>query len=328
MLEEVRYGGNKMKFQHEPVLLAEVIKSMNLQSDGTYVDCTLGGAGHSLAILQAQSRIKLVGIDQDPSALLAAKKRLLPYLDRVTFIHDNFKNLSSVLTELNIPRVDGILMDIGVSSHQFDQAERGFSYQHNAPLDMRMNPQNPVTAKTLVNTLTEHELTQIIFDYGEERWAKRISQFIVEKRSLEPIESTEQLVDAIKAAIPASARREGPHPARRTFQALRIAVNRELEVFEEAIYHAVDALSSGGRLCVITFHSLEDRIAKETFKKLSTGCTCPANFPICVCNQKPKIRLVTRKPIIASKEELGRNSRARSAKLRVCERLDGRELSQ
>lgn len=310
-----------MEFQHEPVLLNEVISRMDLQPAGVYVDCTLGGAGHSLAMLQAQPSIHLIGIDQDPQALEVAKQRLAGYAAQVTLIHSNYRYIAQVLRNLSIEQVDGVLMDIGVSSPQLDQAERGFSYQHDAPLDMRMNPDATLTAQVLVNTLSETELAKIIWDYGEERWAKRIANFIVAKRQSGSIERTGDLVEIIKAAIPAQARRGGPHPAKRTFQALRIQVNEELDVLTEGLSQAVTVLRPTGRLCVITFHSLEDRIVKATFRELAKGCICPPDFPICVCGKQPLVKLITGKPEVAQEAELVRNPRARSAKLRVCERL-------
>ncbi|NLM26407.1 MAG: 16S rRNA (cytosine(1402)-N(4))-methyltransferase RsmH [Firmicutes bacterium] len=317
-----------MVFQHEPVLLQEVISGLNLKSNGVYVDCTLGGAGHSYAILQAEPNCTLIGIDQDPSALAAAQKRLAPYKNQVKIVRNNFRNLDTILDDLGFQQVDGILMDIGVSSWQLDAGERGFSFHQDALLDMRMDPDNPVTAQQLVNNLSAEELTRIIGEYGEERWAKRIAEFIVAARVDKPIQTTGELVSIIKAAIPKKVREAGPHPARRTFQALRIAVNDELQALEDTLDKAVQALKPGGRLCVITFHSLEDRITKNVFRKLSGfECSCPPGLPICVCEKQPIIKLVNRKPILPSAEEIDRNPRSRSAKLRICERLP-KEVSE
>lgn len=311
----------KLEFAHEPVLLRETIEALNLVPNGCYVDCTLGGAGHSLGILSAEPSIRLIGIDQDPEALERAKYRLQRYGEQIILVHDNFRNLKEILTGLQISRVDGILMDIGVSSPQLDQGERGFSYHKEARLDMRMNPQNPLDAWTVVNTYSKEELTRIISQYGEENWAARISQFIVEKRAVEPINTTQDLVDVIKDAIPIGARQGGPHPARRTFQALRIAVNDELGALQDALEQAVDVLEPAGRLAVISFHSLEDRIVKSYFHDLLGKCICPPSLPVCGCGQKAIVRLVNRKPITASHAELEKNPRARSAKLRVVEKL-------
>lgn len=311
-----------MVFQHEPVLSAEVIAGLSLKPDGVYVDCTLGGAGHSYQILQAAPTATLIGIDQDPSALAAAKQRLADYQAQVKYVHNNFRNLDTILHELAISEVDGILMDIGVSSWQLDAGERGFSYQQDAELDMRMDPNNPISAQELVNTLSGAELTKIIGEYGEERWAKRIAEFIVAARKEKPIRTTGELVSIIKAAIPKKVRESGPHPARRTFQGLRIAVNDELQALEDALDKAVQVLKPGGRLCVITFHSLEDRITKNFFRKMSGAeCSCPPGLPICVCDNQAQVKVITGKPIVPSALELSNNPRARSAKLRICERL-------
>lgn len=311
-----------MEFVHHPVMLQEVLEGLRLQPGGTYVDCTLGGAGHSKAILEQTSpNGRLVGLDQDPEALAAAKERLAPFGDRVVLARANFAELDRVLNRLEIKEIDGILFDLGVSSYQLDNPARGFSYQHDAPLDMRMDPEQETTAGELVNNLPVVELTKIIKDYGEERWASRIAAFIGEARKSRRIETTGQLVAVIKKAVPAGARREGPHPAKRTFQALRIAVNRELEILHDAARSAVSFLRPGGRICVITFHSLEDRIVKDLFRQLSSPCTCPREFPVCVCGGKKVIRIITTKPVIAGALELGENPRARSAKLRIAEKL-------
>lgn len=309
-----------MHFAHEPVLLKETIESLNLRPGEVYVDCTLGVAGHSLGILAAEPTIRLVGIDQDAEALDRATYRLTAYSRQVTLVRGNFRNLRSILENLEITSVAGVLMDIGVSSPQLDDGERGFSYHQEARLDMRMDQDSDLDAWTIVNTYGPEELSKIIFTYGEERWAARIAKFIVQERDQSPINSTLDLVTVIKKAIPAGARAKGPHPARRTFQALRIAVNDELEALKLALEQAVELLKPGGRLAVITFHSLEDRIVKEYFQDLLGRCTCPPNLPVCICNNEPIVRLVNRKPIEASPEELETNPRSRSAKLRVVEK--------
>jgi 16S rRNA (cytosine1402-N4)-methyltransferase len=311
----------EMDFVHQPVLLNEVIAGLNLKPNGIYVDCTLGGGGHTQAVLDSQPDVTVIGIDQDPNALAAAQARLAPYGSRVKYVRDNFRNLDRVLASVDHLHVDGILMDIGVSSPQLDQKDRGFSYQHDARLDMRMDPMAQISAHDLVNSLTKQELTRIIRDYGEERWANRIAEFIVEHRREKPIDTTGELVSVIKAAIPKKARLEGPHPAKRTFQALRIAVNDELGALSEAIEKAVNHLKPQGRLCVITFHSLEDRLVKNAFREFENPCICPPGLPICTCGKEPLVKIITRKPIAAGQEELAANPRARSAKLRVCERL-------
>lgn len=309
-----------MHFAHEPVLLKETIESLNLRPGEVYVDCTLGVAGHSLGMLAAEPTIRLVGIDQDAEALDRATYRLTAYSRQVTLVRGNFRNLRSILKNLEITSVAGVLMDIGVSSPQLDDGERGFSYHQEARLDMRMDQDSDLDAWTIVNTYGPEELTKIISTYGEERWAARIAKFIVQERGQSPINSTLDLVTVIKKAIPAGARAKGPHPARRTFQALRIAVNDELGALKLALEQAVELLKPGGRLAVITFHSLEDRIVKEYFQDLLGRCTCPPNLPVCICNKEPIVRLVNRKPIEASPEELETNPRSRSAKLRVVEK--------
>ena len=311
-----------MDFHHVPVMLEEVLDGLNIKPGGIYVDCTLGGAGHSREIAKALGPDgTLIGIDQDINAINAASERLAEFQDRVKLVHNSFFNLKQVLEDLHIEAVDGILMDLGVSSHQLDEAQRGFSYMQDAPLDMRMNRDNPVSAKVLVNKLSVEELSQIIWDYGEERWGKRIAQFICEERKQKEIETTGDLTNIIKKAIPANARREGPHPAKRSFQALRIAVNNELEPLEKTLIDAAEALNKKGRLCVITFHSLEDRITKKAFQYLAKGCICPPKLPICQCGKSKLVKIVTNKPIIPSEVELERNPRARSAKVRVAERV-------
>ena len=308
-----------MEFHHISVLLNECIDNLNITPDGIYVDGTMGGGGHSLEIAKRLTTGRLICIDQDPNAHEAAGKRLAEYKDRITFVRDNFGNIANILDSLGIEKIDGMLLDIGVSSHQLDEAERGFSYQQDAPLDMRMNPDRPFSAYDVVNGYDEDELDRVIFTYGEERWARRIAQFIVKERENKPIETTGELVDIIKKAVPKGARKDGPHPAKRTFQAIRIEVNGELEVLQKAIDDVATRLAVGGRLCIITFHSLEDRIVKEAFRKQENPCICPPQFPVCVCGKKPLGRVITRKPILPSKEELEENPRSRSAKLRVLE---------
>ena len=310
-----------MEFKHVSVLLNECLDALNIKDDGIYVDCTLGGAGHSSHILQRLSKDGLlVGIDQDTDALKAAGERLKEY-ENNKLVHNNFHNIDSILEELEIPKVDGILMDLGVSSYQLDEGERGFSYMKDAPLDMRMNRDREFSAYDVVNSYSMEDLWRIIRDYGEEKFAKRVAEFIVNKREEKPIETTLELVDIIKAAIPAKARREGPHPAKRTFQAIRIEVNGELEILNKAIEDGVNRLNKGGRMAIITFHSLEDRIVKLKFSELANPCTCPKEFPICVCGKKPLVKLISRKAIEPSKEEVEENPRSRSAKLRVIERF-------
>ena len=310
-----------MEFKHISVLLNECIEGLNIKEDGIYGDGTLGGAGHSSEIIKNLcERGRLIGIDQDKDALKAAKEKLKDY-NNVTFVHSNFYNIENILHDLNIAGVDGILMDLGVSSYQLDNGERGFSYMQDAPLDMRMNRENSLSAYEVINSYSEEDLFRIIKDYGEEKFAKRIANFIINKRKEKNIESTLELVDVIKAAIPAKARREGPHPAKRTFQAIRIEVNKELEIIEKTIRDGVERLNVGGRMAIITFHSLEDRIVKTVYKNLANPCTCPSSFPVCVCNKKPIVKIITRKPIEASKEELDYNPRSRSAKLRIIEKI-------
>lgn len=308
-----------MEFHHVSVLLKECIENLNIKPDGIYVDGTMGGGGHSLEIAKALSTGRLICIDQDSNAHMAARERLHEHLDKITFVHDNFGNIASILDRLEIARIDGILLDIGVSSHQLDEAERGFSYQQDAPLDMRMDTTKDFSAYTVVNEYSEDELNRIIFSYGEEKWARRIAQFIVKERQQKPLETTGDLVEVIKKAIPKGARREGPHPAKRTFQAIRIEVNGELEVLEQAIADVAQRLEKGGRLCIITFHSLEDRIVKEAFRRQENPCVCPPQFPICVCGKQQCGKIITRKPILPSEAELAVNPRSRSAKLRVLE---------
>ena len=310
-----------MEFKHVSVLLDECLEGLDIKENGIYVDCTLGGAGHSSEILKRLSKDGLlIGIDQDQEALNAAKKRLSEY-NNVKYVHNNFHNIDNILEELEIPKVDGILMDLGVSSYQLDEAERGFSYMKDAPLDMRMNKENNFSAFNVVNDYSEEELYRIIRDYGEERFAKRVAGFIVDRRKLKPIETTLQLVDIIKAAIPAKSRREGPHPAKRTFQAIRIEVNGELEILNKAIEDGVKRLNKDGRMAIITFHSLEDRIVKLKFRELADPCTCPKEFPMCICGKEPMVKLLSRKAIDPTKEEVEENPRSRSAKLRIVKRI-------
>jgi 16S rRNA (cytosine1402-N4)-methyltransferase len=311
-----------MEFEHRTVLLDRTIEYLKVVPDGVYVDCTLGGGGHSLEILKRLGeRGRLIGIDRDQNAIKAAGERLASFSDKAVLVHGNFKDIRRIVHGIGITAVDGVVMDLGVSSHQLDRRERGFSYMQDAPLDMRMDRQQSLTAMEVVNTYSEADLARVISGYGEERWARRIAAFIVREREKALIKTTGQLVDIIKAAIPASARRKGPHPAKRTFQALRIEVNDELGILERAVKDGVDLLKSGGRICVITFHSLEDRKIKNIFRELENPCTCPPKAPACVCGKKPVIRVVTRKPVVPDKEEIQQNPRARSAGLRVAEKL-------
>ena len=309
------------EFHHVSVLLEECIEGLNIKPDGIYVDGTLGGAGHSSVIASKLTTGRLIGIDRDPVALKAAGERLAPYGDRVTLVHSNFCELDTALDSLGITGVDGILLDLGVSSPQLDDGQRGFSYMADAPLDMRMNGEDALDAKQIVNQWSYEELKRILYDYGEERFAPRIAAAICKRREEKEIETTLELVDIIRGAMPASALREKQHPAKRSFQAIRIAVNDELGSVERVMKKAVPLLNKGGRLAVITFHSLEDRIVKQAMAEAAKGCTCPPEFPVCVCGKKPQVKLITRKPIVSGEEELERNPRARSAKLRICEKL-------
>ncbi|WP_186429971.1 16S rRNA (cytosine(1402)-N(4))-methyltransferase RsmH [Clostridium sp. BSD9I1] len=309
-----------MEFKHVSVLLNETIDSLNIKEDGIYVDCTLGGAGHSSEILKRLSdKGRLIGIDQDEDALSAAKEKLKDYKN-VTYVHDNFYNIENILENLGIDKVDGIIADLGVSSYQLDEKDRGFSYMNDAPLDMRMDRRIGFSAYNVVNEYSFEELYKVIREYGEENFAKRIAQFIVEHRSEKPIETTGELTEIIKRAIPAKFRREGPHPSKRTFQAIRIEVNGELRILNKAIEDGVSKLKSGGRMSIITFHSLEDRIVKNKFRELESPCDCPRDFPICVCGKESMVKVISRKPIEPSKEEVEGNPRSRSAKLRVAEK--------
>lgn len=309
-------------FQHVTVLKEEAVDGLAIRPDGIYVDCTLGGAGHSELIA---SRLgpegRLIAFDQDEWAHDNARVRLAPYLDRVTLVKSNFRNLERMLGEIGVTQVDGVLFDLGVSSPQLDEAERGFSYNHDAPLDMRMDQHGMLTAHDIINTWEEREISRILADYGEERFARNIARKIIAAREEQPIETTGELVELIKSGIPAAARRTGPHPAKRSFQALRIAVNDELGAEEAALEQTVRVLKPGGRASVITFHSLEDRICKQFFAKFVERCTCPPDFPMCVCGSKGVLKLVNRKPIVPGEEELALNPRSRSAKLRVAEKL-------
>ena len=309
------------EFHHVSVLLDECIEGLNIKPDGIYVDGTLGGAGHSSQIAKRLTIGRLIGIDRDPVALKAAGERLAPYADRVTLVHSNFCEIAQVLEDLNIEGVDGILLDLGVSSPQLDDGSRGFSYMADAPLDMRMNSEDTLSAYDVVNSWSFEELKRILFDYGEERYAPKIASAICKKREEKPIETTLELVDVIRGAMPAQALREKQHPAKRSFQAIRIAVNDELGSVEKIMKDAIPCLNHGGRLAVFTFHSLEDRIVKTAMASAAKGCTCPPSFPVCVCGKKPQVQVITRKPIVSTDEELERNPRARSAKLRVCEKV-------
>ena len=310
-----------MEFVHRSVLLWECIDALNIKPDGIYLDGTLGGAGHSSQIAQRLTTGRLIGVDRDTVALKAAEQRLAPWMDRVTLVHDNFANLASILDRLGLEKIDGMLFDLGVSSPQLDDGSRGFSYMADAPLDMRMNRDDSLTAYEVVNGWPREELRRILFDYGEERYAPLIAAAIERQREVKPIETTMELVDVIRSAMPAQALREKQHPAKRSFQAIRIAVNDELGSVERMLADAVERLNPEGRLAVITFHSLEDRIVKNAMNQASKGCTCPPEFPVCVCGNKPKVKVLTRKPIVSGAEELEENPRARSAKLRVAERV-------
>ena len=309
-----------MEYTHQPVLLHECIEALAIRPEGIYVDGTLGRAGHSREIAKRLTTGRLLCIDRDQAAIDAAEERLAPWRERVALIHSNFDRLGDILREEGIPGVDGMLFDLGVSSPQLDDPARGFSYMHDAPLDMRMDASAPLTAREVVNGWSYEELRRILFDFGEERYAPAIAKAICRRREERPIETTLELVEVIKSAMPPAALREKQHPAKRSFQAIRIAVNGELDALEPMLEAGADALKPGGRLAVITFHSLEDRIVKRTLQRLATGCTCPREFPVCVCGKKPKLKLVNRKPIVSTAEELDENPRARSAKLRVAER--------
>ncbi len=307
-----------MEYKHKAVLLDESIQALEIRSDGTYIDGTLGRAGHSREIARRLTDGRLIGIDQDQAALAAAEERLAPWRDRVTLVHSNFSELETVMKQTGTPWADGMLFDLGVSSPQLDDASRGFSYMQDAPLDMRMDLEKPLTAREIVNGWSGDELRRVLYEYGEERYAPAIARAIVRRRETSPVETTLELVDVIKSAMPPAALREKQHPAKRSFQALRIAVNGELDVLEPMLKAAVKHLTPGGRLAVITFHSLEDRIVKRTMQALAKGCTCPPEFPVCVCGKKPALRLL--KPVTPSEKEIADNPRARSARLRIAEK--------
>ena len=310
-----------MAFSHKSVLLNECIEGLNIRPDGVYLDGTLGGAGHSKEIAKRLTTGRLIGVDRDPIALKAAGERLAEWADKVTLIHDNFENLSAILRCAGVHGVDGMLFDLGVSSPQLDEAQRGFSYMADAPLDMRMNGEDRLTAHEVVNEWPREELRRIFFEYGEERYAPLIAAAIERRRAEKPIETTLELAEIIRGAMPPQALREKQHPAKRTVQAIRIAVNDELGAVRRMMEAAPDLLNPGGRLCVISFHSLEDRIVKTEMQAAAKGCTCPPEFPVCVCGKKPKLRILTRKPIVSANAELDENPRARSAKLRIAEKI-------
>ena len=311
-----------MEFKHKSVLLYETVDELNIKPDGIYVDGTLGGGGHSYEIAKRLSEGgRLIGIDQDEDAIKAASKRLEPYMDRVTIVRNNYCNMDKVLDELGIDKVDGIMLDLGVSSYQLDAADRGFTYNVDTALDMRMDQRQEITAKDIVNEYSEFDLYRIIRDYGEDRFAKNIAKHIVAAKQEKPIETTFELNDIIKAAIPMKVRATGGHPSKRTYQAIRIELNKELEVLENSIDMMIDRLKPEGRLCIITFHSLEDRIVKTRFRNNENPCTCPPSFPACVCGKVPKGRVITRKPVVPTDEEINENSRSKSSKLRVFERV-------
>ncbi len=311
-----------MNFEHVSVLLEECLEGLHIKPIGIYVDGTLGGAGHSSQICKRLSKEgHLIGIDQDNNALDVSRERLKNVNPQVSIVKSNFEQVDEVLDQLGIEKIDGMLIDLGVSSHQLDEASRGFSYMQDAPLDMRMNQESTYSAYEVVNTLSEEALHRLIRDYGEEKWAKRIAQFIVSEREKKPIQTTFELVEVIKKAIPHGARKDGPHPAKRTFQAIRIEVNRELDIIEPTIRKVVSRLKVGGRLCIITFHSLEDRIVKQTFKQLENPCTCSREFPVCICGKMPEVKVISRKPILPTEEEVEVNPRSRSAKLRIIEKI-------
>ena len=309
-----------MSYVHKPVLLYESIEGLNIKEDGIYVDCTLGGGGHTEEILKRATKGKVIGIDRDDYAIERAVERLRSYNNFIP-VRNNFSNIDEILNELDIQKIDGIIFDLGVSSFQLDIPERGFSYNYDMPLDMRMDKSQTITARHIVNGYEENELSRILWDYGEEKWAARIAKFIVEEREQEFIETTGQLVSIIKKAIPKQVRQEGSHPAKKTFQAIRIEVNRELEILENTVKSSVERLNKNGRICVITFHSLEDRIIKNVFTELNKDCICPPEFPKCMCDHRRKLKIITKKPITPSEEELIENRRAHSAKLRIGERV-------
>ena len=309
-----------MEFSHRSVLLWECIEALNIRPDGVYLDGTLGGAGHSLEICRNLTTGRLIGVDRDPVALEAATKRLQSHLGKVTLVHDNFENIASILERLGLDGVDGILLDLGVSSPQLDDGARGFSYMTDAPLDMRMDDRQSLTARDIVNDYSEMDLYRIIRDYGEDKFAKNIAKHIVNERQKKPITTAGELSEIIRESIPMKVQKTGGNPAKRTFQAIRIELNHELEVLQDNLDTMIDLLNPGGRICIITFHSLEDRIVKTNFKRNENPCTCPSDFPVCVCGKKSKGRVITRKPVLPGERELAENSRSKSAKLRVFER--------
>ena len=311
-----------LPFSHTSVLLFECIEALNIRDGYTYIDCTTGGGGHSLEIAKRLGEnSRLICFDRDKNAIAAATERLKDYLDKITFINDNFSSLGDVITDLNITNLGGVLADLGCSSHQFDTAERGFSYMQDAKLDMRMDTDSPISAYNVVNEYSQDDLRRIFFEYGEERFSGKIAAAICKKRDIKPIETTLELSEIIKSAIPSSNRADGPHPAKRTFQAIRIEVNGELDAIPTLIDSATKNLVSGGRIAIISFHSLEDRLVKLGFKKHVGGCTCPRDFPVCVCGKKPILKEITKKPILPSSDELNNNPRSRSAKLRISEKI-------
>ncbi len=313
--------GEKINFSHRSVLLDECIEALDIKPDGIYVDGTAGGGGHSLEIVKRLNGGRLIAIDRDDAAIAAAGERLRDYADKVTFVRNNFSSVADVCQMLGIDKIDGILLDLGVSSYQLDTVERGFTHNADAPLDMRMDRRAELDAYTVVNTYSADELKRVIWNWGEERFAPKIAAAIARRREQKPIETTGELVDIIKSAIPAAAREGGHHPAKRTFQAIRIEVNGELDAIEPTIRSATDMLAPGGRIAIITFHSLEDRIVKQTYADLASGCNCPRSLPVCVCGRKPQVSVLTRKPIIPSERELEENPRSRSAKLRVAQKI-------
>ena len=310
-----------MEFKHKSVLLNETIDGLNIKPDGIYVDGTLGGGGHAYEVCKRLGeKGSIVGIDQDAAAIEAASARLKDFGEKVTIVRSNYCDMKSKLHELGIDKVDGIVLDLGVSSYQLDTAERGFSYREDAPLDMRMDTRQKMTARDIVNDYTEADLYRVIRDYGEDKFAKNIAKHIVQARAVKPVETTAELSEIIRASIPMKFQKKSGHPAKRTFQAIRIELNRELDVLRDSLDDMIDLLNPGGRLCIITFHSLEDRIVKSAFRKNENPCTCPPDFPVCVCGKKSKGSIITKKPILPSEEELEWNSRSKSAKLRIFER--------
>ena len=310
-----------MEFKHTSIMLNDCIEGLNIKPNGIYVDGTLGGAGHSLEIVKHLKTGKLIGIDKDQEAINASKTRLADYSKNTIFVNDDFKNFKNILKELNIEKVDGVLLDLGISSYQIDNAERGFSYMKDAPLDMRMNKEQALSAYTVVNEYSEAEITKILFNYAEEKFARGIAQRIVDARKTSPIKTTLELVEVIKKGLPTKELYKGSHPAKKTFQAIRIEVNGELNRLTETIEDMINALNKGGRIAIITFHSLEDRIVKQIFKEQTIDCICPSDFPICICNHRASIKLINKKPIEATKEEKEENSRSKSAKLRIAEKI-------